>query len=86
MAAEIYRNRQRTSARSGILKADAAARFARVLADFNVDHFQDVDKILGLPAFEAVIKEIPGSTAVFPCVISICWQGMSDSLLLPMTA
>jgi hypothetical protein len=60
MAEEVYCNRQRTSSRNGILKAEAAKRFAQVLADFGVDHFQDVDKILGLCTFEAAVKEIPG--------------------------
>ncbi len=60
MAVEIYRNRQRTSTRGGILKVKAAALFAQVLADHGVDHFQDVRKIQGNLEFEAAIKEIPG--------------------------
>jgi hypothetical protein len=60
MAAEIYRNRQRTSTKGGILKAEAAMRFAQALADHGVDCFQDVSKVLGNTEFEAAIKEIPG--------------------------
>ena len=60
MAAEIYGNRQRTSSHSGVLKAEAARRFAQVLADCGVNYFQDVPLILGSCAFEQAIKEIPG--------------------------
>lgn len=60
MAAEIYHNRQRTSPRNGILKAEAARRFAQVLADFGVQHLQDVHKVLGWQKFEQAVRAIPG--------------------------
>ena len=60
MADEIYRNRQRTSTKGGILKAEAAALFAQALADYGVDHFQDASNIQENFEFEAAIKEIPG--------------------------
>jgi hypothetical protein len=60
MAARIYRNRQRTSAQSGILKAEAALRFAQALRTFGVEHFQDVDKVADNSDFEAEILKIPG--------------------------
>ncbi|MDK2982074.1 MAG: hypothetical protein PWQ55_2421 [Chloroflexota bacterium] len=60
MAAEVYHNRQRTAPRNGILKAEAARRFAQVLADFGVQHLQDVHKVLGLQRFTAAIRVIPG--------------------------
>lgn len=60
MAEQIYQNRQRTSTRSGILKAEAALRFAEVIATFDVDRFEDVARIFENEAFEAGIKQIPG--------------------------
>jgi len=60
MAEQVYQNRQRTSARSGILKSEAVLRFSEVLYQFDVDYSQDVSKILGDTRFEAKIQEIPG--------------------------
>jgi hypothetical protein len=60
MAVEVYHNRQRTSPRNGILKAEAARRYAQVLADFGVQHLQDVHKVLGLQRFTNAIHAIPG--------------------------
>ncbi len=60
MADEVYRNHQRTSTCNGILKAEAAMRFAQALADHGVGCFQDMSKVQGSMEFEASIKEIPG--------------------------
>jgi hypothetical protein len=59
-ACKIYRNRQRTSTRNGILKSEAVLLFARVLRRFEVNYFQDIRKVIGNPEFEANIAEIPG--------------------------
>lgn len=45
-ATSILRNRQRTSARGGILKAEAVATFASTLAAHGIEYFQDI------PAFD----------------------------------
>lgn len=58
-AGEIYKNRQRTSTRGGILKAEAVFRFAQALAKQNVHFFQDMEQ-LDQATFERDIKEIPG--------------------------
>jgi len=60
MAEKIYQNKQRTSTRNGILKAEAAYRFASVVQKFDVEYLQDVEKILGNEKFEAEIARIPG--------------------------
>lgn len=60
MAGNIFQNRQRTSSRNGILKAEACLLFAEVLHQFEVDYFQDVVKVLGNKEFEAEVAEIPG--------------------------
>jgi hypothetical protein len=59
-AAEIYRNRQRTSTRNGILKSEAVVRFAKVVSQFGVDYFQDIFRVLENREFEDAIAEIPG--------------------------
>lgn len=41
MANEIYQNRQRTSTRSGILKAEAVSEFLKVLHSFQIETKQD---------------------------------------------
>ncbi len=59
MANEVFGNRQRTSTRNGILKADAIARFAHELIAHGINHFQDIR--WPPPAkLEAAIKKIPG--------------------------
>ena len=42
-ATDIFANRQRTSARSGILKAEAVYRFAAALREAGVEHISDVN-------------------------------------------
>lgn len=60
MTDEVYRNRQRTSSRNGILKAEAVRLFAQVLCDNGVNYFQEVPKAQGSTDFEQAIMEIPG--------------------------
>jgi hypothetical protein len=63
MADEVFQNRQRTSTRNGILKADAVYRVSKLLHYFQVEYLQDVQKILADPLFEAAYKAIPGQTS-----------------------
>lgn len=59
--AETINNRQRTSSKSGILKADAFLRYLQVFQQFGVDTYQDVNRLVEEnPAFEAAIRQIPG--------------------------
>lgn len=60
IADKVYQNKQRTSTRNGILKAEAAFRFASFVQKFGVEHLQDVGIILGNEEFEAEIARIPG--------------------------
>jgi hypothetical protein len=60
MTERVFQNRQRTSARSGILKTEAVLRFSKVLSRFGVEYLQDVQKVIGNLGFEAEIKKIPG--------------------------
>lgn len=57
---DIFRNRQRTSAKNGILKAEAVYTFAEVLAKHHVDYLQDVPAAIQNVALENDIRQIPG--------------------------
>ena len=63
MAERVYQNRQRTSTRGGILKAEAALRFAPTLRSFGVEHLQDVPNAMTNDALEAELRLIPGQTS-----------------------
>jgi hypothetical protein len=60
MARCVYQNRQRTSTRNGILKAEAVLKFAKVLQTFGVEYFQDLSKVINDPAFDSALCTIPG--------------------------
>jgi hypothetical protein len=60
---DIFRNKQRTSTKSGILKSEAVLRFASVLSKFGVNYFQDVSKVISDEMFEKEIMRIPGQTS-----------------------
>ena len=60
---DIFRNRQRTSTKSGILKSEAVLRFASVLCKFGVNYFQDISKVISDEMFEKEIMNIPGQTS-----------------------
>jgi hypothetical protein len=56
----VFRNRQRTSPRSGILKAEAVQRFAEVLLHHKVQYFQDISRAAEDESLEKSILAIPG--------------------------
>lgn len=62
-AAQIFQNRCRTSTRSGILKAEAAFRFASVLRKHTVEYLQEVKKCLLERSIEREILTIPGQSS-----------------------
>nr|WP_306265449.1 hypothetical protein [Pararhizobium sp. IMCC3301] len=59
MADELFGNRQRTSTRSGILKAEAVQRFASALKEFGIDDFEDMTGDRPAAA-EKLVRGIPG--------------------------
>jgi hypothetical protein len=63
LAKEVYKNRQRTSTRNGILKAEAVLRVAEVLFKHGVNYLGDVTKIIHNPVFESDYKQIPGQSS-----------------------
>lgn len=62
IASKIFANRQRTSTRNGILKAEAVHSFARVLLQHHVNYFQDMPTVIQSSQFESDICSIPGQT------------------------
>jgi hypothetical protein len=60
MANTVFRNRQRTSTRSGILKAEATYRFAKALQQLGIETFADVLKSGLSNDLRRAIKAIPG--------------------------
>lgn len=53
-------NRQRTSSRSGILKADAVVRFAKALQQTGVEDFPDIRDAARAERASQVVRSIPG--------------------------
>ena len=60
MASDIFKNRQRTSTKNGILKVEAVIKFLKVLKDFNIEYYQDIAKVINNESFDFCIKNIPG--------------------------
>lgn len=60
MATEVFRNHHRTSSRSGILKAEAAYRFAETLRGFGIETFTDELRTSLRPDIRAAITQIRG--------------------------
>jgi hypothetical protein len=57
---DVFRNRQRTSSRNGILKSEAVFHFAKVCHESGMDFLQDVGpKVLDTP-LEMKLRKIPG--------------------------
>lgn len=63
IAVEIFKNKQRTSTRSGILKAEAVIKFLGVLISFKAEYFEDVNGLFENKDFESEIKKIPGQVS-----------------------
>ncbi|MFZ5564156.1 MAG: hypothetical protein ACOZBW_08880 [Thermodesulfobacteriota bacterium] len=62
VAVKLFGNRQRTSPKNGILKAEAVHKFTKILLLHHVNYFQDVPAVIQNMIFESDIKSIPGQT------------------------
>ncbi len=82
LAENVYKNRQRTSVKNGILKAEAVSRFLSVLNDFGVEYYQDVYKISNNKSFEFCIKSIPGQKSTISLKYFFMLAG-NESLIKP---
>jgi len=63
LATQVFKNNQRTSSTNGILKSEAVVHFLKILKEFNVEFFQDVDEVLDRNGFESAIKNIKGQSS-----------------------
>jgi hypothetical protein len=63
MANQVYQNRQRTSTRNGVLKAEAVWRVGVLLHGHGVEYLQDVDSVIGERDFEEKFQAIPGQAS-----------------------
>lgn len=76
----VFKNRQRTSARNGILKAEAVYRFCKVLNQNGVNYLQDVKKLYGNEQFEEEIKSIPGQKSGISLIYFYMLAGEDNSI------
>lgn len=81
-AVNVFKNRQRTSTRNGILKSEAVLRFSSVLESYDVNYFQDMHKILSNDRFEEAIRKIPGQRSGISLKYFFMLAG-SDDLIKP---
>lgn len=56
----VLKNKQRTSPRNGILKAEAVYKFCAILQKYGIEYLQDVKKLYDNKEFELEIKGIQG--------------------------
>jgi len=63
LATDIFKNRQRTSTKNGILKSKASLMFIKILKDFGVETYQDILKLHDNTTFEVCVKGIPGQSS-----------------------
>jgi len=80
MADHVFRNRQRTSTRSGILKAEATYRFAKILQQFGVETFADVLKSGLRNDLRQAIKAIPGQSSGLSYAYFLILAGNQDGV------
>lgn len=81
-AAGVLRNRQRTSTRNGIPKAETARRFAGALAEHGIERLQDVTAAATSRQLEAAMRAIPGQRIGISLTYFFMLAG-SDDLVKP---
>ena len=78
----MFQNHQRTSARSGILKAEAVLHFAKVLQRHGIETFADLYAAQDLAAAAAEVQQIPGQKSGLSWQY-FCMLAGDDSLAKP---
>ena len=82
MTNDVFANRQRTSTKSGILKAEAVWKFASALRSHRIEYLQDVGETLPSVALRQAITLIPGQGSGIS--LQYCWMlAGSDELIKP---
>lgn len=82
MANNIFQNRQRTSSRNGILKADATCQFANVLRKHGIEYLQNIPEAVSNLEFESDILSITGQGSGISLKYFFMLAG-SDNLIKP---
>lgn len=59
----VFKNRQRTSPRNGILKGQAVYEYCKVFSNYDIAFLQDFKKVIMDSEFEAEIKSIKGQSS-----------------------
>lgn len=59
----LFNNRQRTSSRSGILKAEAVHLFAKALLGAGINQPSDLRDVAKLEVAESLVKKVPGQAS-----------------------
>ena len=80
LANDIFQNRQLTSTKNGILKADASLKFIRILKDFGIETYQDINKLNCNETFEECIKRIPGQKSGISLKYFFMLTGTKDQI------
>ncbi|MFV8335119.1 hypothetical protein ACNQF7_03415 [Flavobacterium sp. RSP29] len=78
----IFKNRQRTSTKNGILKSDAVILFLKALQKFKVEKLNDIGEIITNDQFEIEVKGIPGQNSGISLIYFFMLSG-SDELIKP---
>jgi len=78
LAEAVFENRQRTSAKNGILKAQAVVEFAEVLHAFGINRFVDVPKMYDNSTIENKIKSIKGQGSGLSLIYFYMLAGNDD--------
>ena len=63
LADKVFKNRQRTSSKSGILKAEAVARFAAALQKAGIETFVDMEDAEKVDLAETFVRRLPGQAS-----------------------
>jgi len=82
LASSIFCNKQLTSTKGGILKAEAAIEFAEILKQHGVEYFQEILKIIDNTGFERNIRGIPGQKSGISLSYFFMLSG-SENLIKP---
>ncbi len=79
---KVFKNRQRTSTKNGILKSEGVVLFLKVLQKFKVEQFSDIAGIITNQQFENEIRQIPGQKSGISLKYFFMLAG-SDDLIKP---
>lgn len=74
----IFKNKQRTSTRNGIPKAEAVYKFCKVLKDNGIEYLQDIKKLDSSEHFEEEIKKIKGQSSGISLSYFFMLVGLED--------